>query len=421
MLSELEHAWIPESHQEAPAGRWRGWALVAGRGSGKTDADAYYVDEHAKGPACIPGPVPHRIGIIAPTHDDAKKTCVVGDSGLHSHNPAIRFTPGGKIGDLIWPNGAVANLYGAFTPEDVERLRGPQYCLVWAEELAAWRYLTACWDNMTFGLRLGVHPRWVASSTPKPRKEFWSIVEADGVVLTTATTDDNPHLHPDVRADLYGKYAGTRLGQQELFARRLTDVPGALWKREMLHYDAPPVRHADGEERPDYRRVVVAIDPAVSYGPDSDETGITVQAVGRDRRGYVIDDLSGRFSPNEWAMRAIAAYATHGADAIVAEVNNGGDLVERNLRAAGFDGRFIRVSASRGKVTRAEPVAALYEQGRISHLRPLLELEEQLCTFTPGADSPDRLDALVWGFTELMLGAAYAGDAADAGSFSTAA
>src|SRR3990167_5262051 len=236
----LEMGWTPEPHQFPPEQPWDVWALVAGRGSGKTDADAYYVNRHVNGPACIPGPVPHRIGIIAPTHEDAKKTCVVGDSGLLLHNRAIRFTPGGKAGDLIWPNGSVGNLFGAFTPEDIERLRGPQHCLVWCEEMAAWRYLTPCWDNMQFGLRLGEHPHAVASTTPKGRADFWAIVEQPGVIVTTATTDDNPHLHPRVRAELYRKYGGTRIGQQELFAQRLTDVQGALWTRTMIVYgDAP--------------------------------------------------------------------------------------------------------------------------------------------------------------------------------------
>lgn len=417
-LTKLRREWIPQRHQEPPSPPWDVWALVAGRGSGKTDADAYYVDRHASGPACIGGPAPHRIGIIAPTHDDAKKTCVVGDSGLLSHNRDIRFTPGGKAGDLVWPNGSIANLYGAFTPEDVERLRGPQHCLVWAEELAAWRYLTECWDNMQFGLRLGAQPHVVASSTPKARQEFWAILEASGVEVTSATTDDNPHLHPRVRQELYRKYGGTRLGQQELYARRLMDIPGALWRRDMIRHDQPPLQHRDGVEQPAYARIVVAIDPAVTYGPDSDETGIVVAAKGRDSRGYVIDDLSGRYSPTGWAMQAIGAYATHKADAIVAEVNNGGDMVEQTLRSAGYDGRYIKVTASRGKRIRAEPVAALYEQGRVSHLRPLLELEDQLCNFTPeSTNSPDRLDALVWAFTELMLGPAYA----EAESFSSVA
>lgn len=410
--------WTPLPHQIAPPEPWDLWALVAGRGSGKTDADAHYVNKHANGPPCIEGPAPHRIGVIAPTHDDAKKTCVVGDSGLLMHNRSIRFTPGGKSGDLVWPNGSLGNLYGAFTPEDIERLRGPQHCLVWAEELAAWRYLTECWDNMQFGLRLGEHPHAVASSTPKPRPEFWAIAEASGAVVTTATTDDNPHLHPKVRAELYRKYGRSRLGQQELFARRLVDIPGALWRRDMIRHDLPPVKHEDGAEVPAYQRVLVAIDPAVSYGPESDETGITVGGKARDGRAYMIDDLSGRYSPTGWAMKAIAAYATHSADAIVGEINNGGDMVEQTLRSAGYDGRFIKVTATRGKRVRAEPIAALYEQGRVSHVRPLIELEDQYCNFTPDSTtSPDRLDSAVWLLTELMLGPAYS----DAESFSTAA
>lgn len=411
--------WIPLPHQVPPTDAWDTWILRAGRGAGKTDADAHYVNRHALGPACIDGATPHRIGIIAPTHEDAKKTCVVGDSGLLNHNWAIRFTPGGKVADLVWPNGAIANLYGAFTPEDVERLRGPQHCLIWAEELAAWRYLEACWDQAQFGLRLGAHPHLVASTTPKPRPFFISLLGQPGVVVTSATTDDNPHLHERVRAELVRKYGGTRLGRQELFAEILTDQPGALWKRAMLRHGPAPVHHVNGAEQPDYQRLVVAIDPAATYGPDSDETGIIAAAVGRDQRGYVLDDLSGRYSPTDWASRAIAAYRTFRADAIVAEVNNGGDMVEHTLRSTGFDGRFIRVTASRGKRVRAEPIAALYEQFRVTHLRPLPELEDQLCNFTPeSTDSPDRLDALVWALTELMLGSAYRGDAA---SFSSVA
>ena len=411
MLAELERQWIPLPHQIPPDPPWRLWALVAGRGSGKTDADAAYVDAHANGPACIEGPAPHRIGIIAPTHDDAKRTCVVGDSGLLMHNHDIRFTPGGKTGDLIWPNGALGNLYGAYTPEDVERLRGPQHCLVWYEEFAAWRYLTDCYDQSQFGLRLGPAPHAVASSTPKPRQEFWTIVEGPGAIVTTATTDDNPHLHPVVRAELYRKYGGTRLGQQELKALRLTDVPGALWKREHIVLGEAPMRIHDGTPEPEYRRIVVAIDPAVTYGPESDETGIVACGVGVDGKGYVLDDQSGRFSPGDWAKRAIALYTDLKADAIVAETNNGGDMVEDTLRTRDFAGHFIKVTASRGKRVRAEPVAALYEQHRILHRRPFTELEDQLCNFTPeSVVSPDRLDALVWAFTELMLEPSYSGD-----------
>lgn len=398
-----ELGWTPEPHQLAPEQPWDAWLLIAGRGAGKTDADAHYVNQHASGPACIPGPVPHRIGIIAPTHEDAKKTCVVGDSGLLSHNRDIRFTPGGKAADLVWPSGAVGNLFGAFTPEDVERLRGPQHCLIWVEELAAWRYLEQCWDQAQFGLRLGSHPRIVGGTTPKPRPFFIRLIAQPNVRVTRAKTDDNPHLHSRVREELQRKYGGTRLGRQELYAEILTDVDGALWRRSDLRYGPPPLHGVNGTLVPDYLRVVVAIDPAVTYGPDSDETGIVVAGKGADGRGYVIDDLSGRFSPAEWAKRAIAAHNEYHADAIIAEVNNGGDLVESVLRNNGFGNAYRAVRASRGKRIRAEPISSKYEQGRMTHLRPFVELEDQLCNFTPDTlISPDRLDALVWAFTELF-------------------
>jgi phage terminase large subunit-like protein len=411
ILAELESQWIPLPHQEPPTSAWDLWLLVGGRGSGKTDADAAYVNDHAMGPACIEGPAPHRIGVIAPTHDDAKATCVVGESGLLQHNPDIRFTPGGKFGDLIWPNGSVGNLFGAFTPEDVERLRGPQHCLVWCEEFAAWRYLDACWDQIQFGLRLGQHPHAVASTTPKPRPKFVELMKAETTALVHATTDDNPYLAERVRSELYRRYGGTRLGRQELAAEVLDDIEGALWKREDILFGEAPLRHTDDAIQPEYRRIVVAIDPAVTYGPDSDETGIVACGVGVDGLGYVLDDQSGRFSPGDWAKRAIALYTDLKADAIVAEVNNGGDMVEDTLRTRDFAGHFIKVTASRGKRVRAEPVAAMYEQHRIKHRRPFVELEDQLCNFTPeSVVSPDRLDALVWAFTELMLEPSYSGD-----------
>jgi predicted phage terminase large subunit-like protein len=406
----LELGWTPLPHQIAPDQPWDLWLLVAGRGSGKTDADAHYVDQHAMGPACIAGSVPHRIGIIAPTHDDAKKTCVVGESGLKRHNPEIRYVPGGKEADLIWPSGSVGNLYGAFTPEDVERLRGPQYCLVWLEELAAWRYLEECLDQIRFGLRLGAHPHAVGSSTPKPRKVFKNLMAEPTTAVTRASTDDNPYLHERVRSELHKRYGGTRLGRQELLAEILDDMPGALVKREQIQYGQAPKRYNDvGELGPDYTRLVVAIDPAGTYGPDSDETGIVV-AGERAGIGFVVDDLSGRFSPGDWARRAIRAYEDHKADAIVVERNYGGDMVRHTLQSAGFTGHVIEVVASRGKTLRAEPVTAKYEQGLIYHVRPFPELEDQLCSYTPDTkESPDRMDALVWAFTELLVGPVISG------------
>jgi phage terminase large subunit-like protein len=396
--------WTPEQHQLPPEQPWDAWLLIAGRGAGKTDADAHYVDQHASGPACIPGSTPHRIGIIAPTHEDAKKTCVVGDSGLLSHNPDIRFTPGGKAADLLWPNGAVANLFGAFTPEDVERLRGPQHCLIWVEELAAWRYLEQCWDQAQFGLRLGAHPHIVGGTTPKPRPFFIDLLKQSNVAVTRAKTDDNPHLHLRVRAELERKYGGTRLGQQELYAEILPDIEGALWTRAMIAYGDAPSAPIQGVMQPSYQRMVVAIDPAVTYGPDSDETGIVVAAMGSDGLGYLIGDHSGRYPPHGWAKLAVALYHQHKADRIVAESNNGGEMVRETIGTVDSGVPVKLVTATRGKRTRAEPIAALYEQNRIKHLQPFGSLEDQLCNFTPDTVlSPDRLDALVWAFHELML------------------
>lgn len=412
ILAELESQWIPLPHQVAPEPPWDLWLLAGGRGSGKTDADAYYVDEHAKGPACLTGSAPHRIGIIAPTHDDAKKTCVVGESGLRSHNPDIRFVPGGKDADLIWPNGAVANLFGAFTPEDVERLRGPQHCLLWCEELAAWRYLEDCWDQAQFGLRLGAHPHAVASTTPKPRRKFIELMGAETTALAHATTDDNPHLAHRVRSELYRRYGGTRLGRQELLAEILDDVPGAQVKRDMISYRPLSQIYVKGELVDHWIRGAVAVDPAVTNTPDSDETGIIAGVVGPDGNGYVVEDRSGRYSPLGWSKEAIAVAVNLGIDTIVAEVNNGGDLVEAQIRNAGWTGRIIKVHASRGKTARAEPVGAGYERivdpaapgFRIYHVRPFPELEDQWCTFTrETADSPDRVDAEVWCFTHLLV------------------
>lgn len=218
------------------------------------------------------------------------------------------------------------------------------------------------------------------------------------------TLDNAANLSPIALEELMRRYGGTTLGRQELEGQILDDADGALWKRAMILYGDAPQHVRGGTLGPDYARVVVAIDPAVTYGPDSDETGMIICARGGDGRGYILDDQTGRLSPGDWARRAIAAYDEFKADAIVGEVNNGGDLVEANLRAAGFSGRFRAVHASRGKRVRAEPVAGLYEKGLVSHLRPFPDLEDQLCNFTPETvTSPDRLDALVWGLTDLML------------------
>lgn len=390
--------WVPEAHQIAPAGDWTYWLMLGGRGSGKTDAGAHYVDRHAMGPACIEGPVPHRIAIAAPTLGDARLTCVKGDSGIQAHDPAVRFVM--TDGELYWPNGAHGRIFGAYTPEDVERWRGPQHCLVWADEFAAWRQLKDCWTHMRLGLRLGAHPKAIVTTTPKPRPLLKELMARADSVISRASTNLNPHLVAEVRRALYDLYAGTSLGRQELDGEIVDAVEGALWTRERIEHNRAHI--------PPMQRVVVAIDPAVTKRDDSDETGIVVVGLGVNREGYVLKDLTLKGHPAEWARTAVAAYHEHKADRIIAEANNGGEMVEYTIRTIDPNVPIRLVHASRGKRTRAEPVAALYEQNRIHHAMgvELTALEDQMCSWSAsdGEDSPDRLDALVWGVTELMLG-----------------
>lgn len=388
--------WTPLPHQVAPPGDWDLWLLFGGRGSGKTDAAAYFTDQHVKGPACLPGiPGGHRLAIIAPTLGDALEACVNGPSGLKAHNPGI--TSASSMGGTFvrWPGGAQAKLFGASTPEDVERLRaGGNRCFAWCEELAAWRQLDECWDHLQFGLRLGPHPRAVASTTPKPRKLLRSMLTDPKVAVTRATTHDNPHLAAMVRARLERRYAGTRLGRQEIGGELLEDVEGALWTYAMLE---------DRRPAPDLTRAVIGVDPSGG----GNMQGIIACGLGVDGRGYVLGDRSCTLSPAGWGARAVQAYLDFAADRIVAERNFGGDMVlatvQTAAKAMGVTVSVKMVTASRGKVVRAQPISALYEQGRVSHVEAFTDLEDQLCTWTPeDGTSPDRLDALVWAMTDLI-------------------
>lgn len=388
-------------HQRPPGGEWDVWLLLAGRGAGKTEAGARYVDQHASGPACIGGSVPHRIAVVAPSHDDAVDTCVRGESGLLRTNPAIRFHPGAMLkSDLTWPGGAEAQLFGTFAPEDVERFRGPQHCLVWGDEFAAWRKLDEAWDMIQFGLRLGPHPRMVLTTTPKRRGRLRSVMADPRTAVVRASTRDNPSLPADRRERLYAMYGGTTIGRQELDAEVIDDVAGALWSREMI--DASRIASA-----PDMVRVVVAIDPSATSTESADEAGIIAAGVNWAGHGYILSDESLRASPASWARAAVAAYQRLRADRIVAEVNNGGEMVEAVVRGVALDMgvhvAYSAVTASRGKQTRAEPISALYEQGRVHHVGAFPELEDQMCTWVPGERSPDRMDAAVWALTDLMV------------------
>ncbi len=384
--------------QLPPAGKWRVWLLLAGRGFGKTRTGAEFISARAARSG-------RRIAVIGPTTADARDVMVEGESGILTISPPWnrpRFEPSKRR--LTWPNGAIATLYSADEPE---RLRGRQHDTAWCDELGSWRYPEA-WDMLMFGLRLGADPCVVVTTTPRPVRLIRELAVDSNVVVTRGrTTENRANLAPGYLEQIVAKYQGTRLGRQELDAELLEDVPGALWNRGVIEAarssTAPPL----------LARIVVAIDPAATSGESADETGIIVAGKDGDAGGWILADASGRYQPAEWAKIAIAAYRAHGADRIVAEVNNGGEMVETTLRMVDPNVSFAAVRASRGKITRAEPVAALYEQGRIRHLGCFPQLEDQMCGFTREAHgeaarrslghSPDRVDALVWALTDLMV------------------
>ena len=396
--------WRPLPHQVPPSGDWRGWLLCAGRGSGKTDTAAHYISEHVKGPPCVGGASPHWINIIAPTLGDAVQSCYAGPSGIRNHSPDAKLvqTTGGTI--IRWNNGSQAKLLGASSPEDVERLRAnTNACCVWAEELSTWRYLDQCWEQMRFGLRSGRRPHWIASTTPKPRPLIKKLVKdtPHNVVVTTATTDDNPHLESEVRSELFDSYGGLQIGRQELYAEILDEDANALWRRAKL--DEHRVRDA-----PELRKISVGVDPSGGAG----EQGIVVVGKASTQlivdgklttrlEGYVLDDRTVTESPAGWGRAAVRAAIDWEADDIVVETNFGGEMASSTIAGAaealGITIPIRTVRASRGKRVRAEPVAALSERGYWHHVGTFEELEDQLVTWTEDLGfSPDRLDAMVW-------------------------
>lgn len=421
--------WRPLPHQIPPDGKWYAWLLMGGRGAGKTATAAHDIHEHVNGPPCDPNiPGGHWPAIIAPTIGDGVTSCVNGPSGIRRWCPdvKVRQRAGGTM--VVWPNGVEAKIFGAHTPEDVERLRsGGNRCYVWAEELAAWRYMQDCWQHMRYGLRIGPWPHVVISTTPKALSLIKELVlkaregEFDPetgeveVVMTTATTNDNPHLDRRVKKALFSDYGGTRLGRQELYAEILEDVEGAGWTnglidRSRLMLPQLPA-HLD--------RLLIGVDPQAKNKDNgkNDETGIV--AVGRKNswlahgdyshlpHGFVIADRSGRFSPKGWAQEAVDLAKELDADAIVAETNNGGDMVKANIHQVDPSIRVIEVTATRGKARRAQPIVNLYEQDRMHHVGHFPLMEDQMTTFDmldPDANdfSPDRMDALVWAATKAM-------------------
>lgn len=374
--------------QLPPPGDWRVWLILAGRGFGKTRTGAETTIDRVR------RSVSKRVGLIAPTAADARDVMVEGESGILACSPPDfrpLYEPSKRR--LTWPNGAVATLFSA---EEPDRLRGPQHDFIWADEPAAWKY-PETWDMAMFGLRLGTNPQVVATTTPRPTRLIRDLVADPGTVVTRGTTYENArNLAPAFLTAIVKKYEGTRLGRQELNGEILDDNPGALWSRNVI--EALRVR-----EHPPLLRIVVGVDPAVTSDPESDETGIVVAGVDAAGHYYVLADASLQGTPLTWATAVKRVYDQYRADRVVAEKNNGGELVEANLRTVDRTLSYRGVWASRGKQTRAEPISSLYEQGKVHHVGTFPLLEDQMCDWAPdsGDPSPDRMDALVWAMTEL--------------------
>ncbi|WP_420003007.1 DNA-packaging protein [Arenibacterium sp. LLYu02] len=392
-------------HQAAPAGDWHAWVILGGRGAGKTRAGAEWVRGQVEGATRFGVGTARRVALVGETYDQVRDVMIHGDSGILACSPPDRC-PEWRAGErrLLWPNGATAQ---AFSASDPEALRGPQFDAAWVDELAKWKRGQEAWDMLQFALRLGQAPRVCVTTTPRNSALLRRLLDSPSTVMTHSPTEANrANLARSFLTEVRARYAGTRLSRQELDGVMLSDVEGALWTSAML--EALHLREA-----PKLDRIVVAVDPAVSGHRTSDACGIVVagavtQGPPQDWRAYVLADrtVQGQ-GPLGWAQAAIAARDAFGADRLLAEVNQGGALVETVLRQVDPLVPFTALHASRGKAARAEPVAALYEQGRVFHLGGLQALEDQMCQMTAhgfqGDGSPDRLDALVWALHALMV------------------
>jgi len=417
VVSPAASAVAPSSFREsAPCGRlceaesqgakqWRVWLLLGGRGSGKTRAGAEWVRSLTLAPDDSPaGSRPSgaevRVALVGKTIADVRNVMIEGQSGLLAIHPARErplFEPSKRR--LTWPNGAVAELFSADEPE---ALRGPQFTAAWCDELAKWRNAEKTWDMLQFALRLGDAPRACVTTTPRARKILKSIMADEATVtVNLATADNASNLAPTFLAEMTRRYAGSAIGRQELLGEIVDDASDGLWRRHWIE-------EARIEAAPEMQRVVVALDPPVTATASSDACGIVVAVLGVDKRAYVLADrtVQGR-TPELWARAALSAYDDFEADRMVAEVNQGGDLVISVLQQFRENFPVVKVRATRGKWVRAEPVAALYAEGRVAHIGRFDALEDQMCAF--GADgtvkgrSPDRADALVWAITDLLL------------------
>lgn len=408
-LEALQHDWqiwarddqLPPNHLiKDHEQEWNIWLLLGGRGAGKTRAGAEWVRAMALGIKPITTEPAKRIALVGETLGDVRRTMIEGISGLLAiHPPEERplFEPSKRR--ITWPNGSIAEMYSA---EDPESLRGPQFMAAWCDEICKWPHAQDTWDMLQFALRLGEAPRQVVTTTPRSTALLKAIIANDKTVIQRSRTQDNrANLSASFLKTVEEKYGGTRLGRQELDGELIEDREDALWQRDQI--EKLRIRKA-----PELERIVVAIDPPVTSGEKADLCGIVAAGISQEGQGFVLNDQSvKRATPLKWAQIAVDLFHEMQADRIVAEVNQGGELVETILRQIDETVPIRKVHASRGKYLRAEPVAALYEQGRISHVGCYEELEDQMCDFGPGGlsngKSPDRLDALVWAMTDLML------------------
>lgn len=398
---------IARDKQRIPEGDWMLWLIMAGRGFGKTRTGAESVME------LVNSGKYKRIGIIGKSLQEVKKVMVEGQSGILSSTVAMRANSMKKLrknpdneddtinfnyytskNQITWENGAVAYFIGG---DDPEALRGHQFDLIWIDEFAKYRKHEELWEQVMFTLRLGDNPKCIMTTTPKPIKTLKTLCDAKFTHITKGSTFENQNnLSSIFIENIKNRYEGTRVGKQELYGDLMMEKTNTVWKKENIMYKEI--------DRENLSRVVVGVDPAVSCGENSDETGIIVAGIGYDEKIYVLDDLSGRYKPPEWAKIVVRACHDYQAGRVVAETNNGGDLVGEVLSAVDNHIPYHQVKAIKGKVARAEPVSMLYESNKVFHAKEFLNLEEQMCDLSYDGDSktsPDRVDALVWAVTEL--------------------
>jgi len=383
----------PVTNPHDPSGTWRIWFYCGGRGSGKSRAHAEWVRAEVES-----GRRGH-LALVGRTPADVRDVMIEGEAGLLAiSRPDFRPVYEPTKRKLTWPNGAVALTYSGAAPD---QLRGPSFDGGWVDELAAFKYPDDTWNNLLFGMRLGSNPQVVVSTTPRPIPIIKGLLKDPTCVVTRGSSNDNIGNLPEAYIEqVIRRYEGTRLGRQEIYAEILDDTPGALWTHDLLE-------RTRTREHPELSRIVVGVDPAVSSGEGAAETGIIVAGAlpaqhGRVAECYVLDDLTLRGTPHEWASAVVTAYRRYRCDRVVAESNQGGEMVEATIHAVDPTVPVLRVHASRGKYVRAEPVAALYEHGAAHHVGLFPELEDEMVTFVPGEASPDRLDALVWAITALV-------------------